>query len=103
MEEGGGWRARADTRIADLAAATRPLHWKDTGKPNTRLPGRTAEPLTGRTCRDRAPRQGSKPEGPRPTDVTVVHHIGLGSREPGPSGARYDAIDERAWGTISDA
>ena len=43
MEEGGGWIERADIRNADLAAATRPLHLKETGKPHARLPGRMAE------------------------------------------------------------
>ena len=29
--------------------------------------------------------------------------VGLGSRQPGPSDARHDAINERGWGTPGDA
>ena len=74
----------ADTRIADLAAATRPLHWKETGKPHAdaRQDGR-AEIGQGYAARHRA-RDGS-PQGRNWRRVFGSLVVGLGSRQPGPS------------------
>jgi hypothetical protein len=84
-EEGADMRYPALLIGTDLAAATRPLHLRDTGNPTRDLvaaPTRDVVVMPGPMCIA----SGIKARRDETALVClVVHRIGLGSREPDPA------------------